>query len=387
VANIFPQLVTQPPFTFRWAEYSGGDPTGSTSDGSYSHDGVSVAIQIIIDWVSLEDALLQILGWSERVSTPTALDPFGLGVFTELRRHLPMQHPRSRQLWAQKVSSVKSIQMVGKTKFTTGYLTTCSYILLTIQFGRPNFPIYSDSACPSTFFPGGGGWTYRKEWERFTDRHWSGTVEMITRRGASWRFADGPGLFGPQGHQVPGSMGQRIQKGRLKRKWYQIPEPGIYDVNGFPARFLSATNQPVPVPGLDTLPSSSSLYPMAGCVNSQPFLGCPKNTLLCETPTIIQRPLPFPQELIGLGLGERYVNQYDIEFSWLFFNPPRGVKRNILGVITGPIDDSPGWQGCPYAGDGLWYPIQTQSGFDGTYATMFRQADFGHLGSGLFAII
>lgn len=377
--------------SFEWSEFTSRQ--GSTFDASFGHEGVGLGMCMLIRYADLELAIKELIGYSERDgSNPSDI---------KLQRHLPFAHPRWPQLWCTRITKVQGIQFLGKDEYNLtfsldsgqvgGPVSTYTLILLTLQFSRPPYAILGDD--DDLIYDESGD---RQEWLRYTDRTWSPAIQILSREGMQFQYTEGAA----SGNFFPGSVGERLIKIKLTRTWYQIPQVGIYDDNGFPQKLFLGTDvtitgiiangsgncqvtaanhgfitgQTVLITGVvgttkvngvvvvtvinsstfDTTAKFDATYTSGGIattfalgsVNLVEFMGCPAGTLLYEVPEIIIRPLPIPPQLMGI-VGESIQLQYDIKFHFEYFDPPIGS-----GVTKR------GHNNMPWAADGLWYPVQ-----------------------------
>jgi hypothetical protein len=396
--------------TFPWAELIQQGRDMSTL--SMGPDGVTADMKMLVYYKDLSDAVQQILGYSQRITfqavaiastsaaTPVVVNAPGHGLETgsvttisgttqaslngvwtvteidannfslnfsvnpggigsggflqssTLQRNLPFRHPRWDQLWCSRVASFKGIQPQGNELQTiaaaqqiTGTATagvTASWTLaeLGLQFVRPPYAVLSDNQAGSS-----GG-----EWNRFTDRHWKPSVQMLSREGGTFKFAEGNALSGsppgPLGLAFPGSIGHKLPKLKLTRTWYQLPELCIYDQYGFPANLIQ----------------------YLATVNNAVMWGRPAQTLLLEGFEVTPKPLQLPLELMGLLSNNLIQLQYDVTFQFEYFRPPPGTNTTTVG------------HNCfPWAGDALWYLAKAAN----TLGTAYQLADF----NGLFSVI
>lgn len=336
---------------FPWREYVG--KTGSMADASFGHDGSAIGMSIIINWADMEQAIQSLLGYSYR-------EVFNASKF-RIRRVLPWRHPRFEQMWCTRITSVKGHKIKTKRAFfpnrsvtdvpSGGPLSDYEYGILALQFTRPRYAVLSDIEV---------GWTAdavennQEEYRRFIDRFWTPTAQILSREGTTFKFS--PGVM-PAGQPFPGSVGYRLGKMKLSRKWHQVPELAIYDSSGFPRNLFFDVG--------------AKLGTILSTVNKTTFFGCPPGTLLYLGCDITPMPLPMPPRLMEL-VGESRYQQYDVTLHFEYFDPPRGYLKNP--------DDTPGaqisefatingeaaWERrghnlMPWSKDGRWYPIESQA--------------------------
>lgn len=330
--------------TFPWTEFV--SKRGNVATLNTGHAGVNATMDIIIRYDDLEDAIKEILGYSERVA---AGDSFVLS------RKVPFKHQRFPQLWCTRITRATGLKFSGKTIRNigphVGTFAKHDYVMLSLLFTRPQYSVLSDDDIVVN--------GERREWMRYLDRVWKPNVEILTREGSTFKFKLNPNfdpagtLPMPEGTEFQGALGQRLPRLRLSRKWHQLPVNAVYDSNGFPKALVydpDNFNNPDPTvdaPGI-----------RLGSVNSQVFLGHPIGTLLYAGVEIAPRQLPMPQNLMNLGFGESVYEQLDVTFHLDYFDPPRGKLKDTNQFIT-----QRGHNLMPWSGDGRWYPVLTK-GYD-----------------------
>lgn len=260
--TIFPDLQFQngSGLDFPWASSEPGVESGS--DGAYGPDGVASAMTIYIFWQDLPEAIKQILGYSWRDTS------MGSPI---LRRVLPWQHPYFNQLWAKSITKAVGLVQGGKVynEFAIGGVnsnkgpyTYFQYAKLVVQFWRPPYYVRSDESVRV-----GGS---QKEWMRYVDKNWEFGFQMLSREGQQFQYDTNQGSDFTN-RLFQGSVGQKLMRGKVRRKWYQVPEAAIFQPvsdgtpNGLPHNLLytqtAATN-----------PVTNYVYPVgspiAGCVNT-----------------------------------------------------------------------------------------------------------------------
>lgn len=403
MASIFPRIRQQPGsnLSFPWAEYvSKGEQ--AAFDANLGPEGVFVGCAIIVRWEDLGTACQELLGYCkiDALSNPNK---------TQLTRRLPYQHPRWNNLWCTRIVKVQGLKFTGKDIYvlnipsdgqTGGPHTGYEFALLTLQFSRPPYAILGDN----DILDGSGN---RQEWLRYTDRLWTPSVQMLSREGMQFTFAEGKAQ--KSGVPFQGSVGTPICKVKLKRTWYQVPEAAVYDPTGFPSRLLKGpdsvsistiadngsgkcrvtssshgfiTGQRVIISGVlgtieangawDVTVVSSSQFDLdnskftnaytsggeastiyVGSVNLETFFGMPKGVLLYEAPEITPAPLHLPPILMGLSSADTTQLQYNVTLHFEWFDPPLG------GEAT-----SKGHNCMPWSADALFYLVKSQGSTD-----------------------
>lgn len=356
--------------SFPWAEYH-PNITG-TFDASFGADGVAFVLVMLIRWEDLPKALVEILGYSWRDVGNGAVAP-------RLRRILPWQHPYCTQLWAKRISKVVGIRNQGNSvndpvfwDFPTsgngagsgyrpnlGPWSEFNLAQLTIQFWRPPYAVRTDSDIEDFGEP--------QEWKRYCDRNWNLSTQLLTREGSQFSWVDGS--LG--GKMFPGSVGQKVCKLKVTRRWYQIPEAAIFQkladgtYGGLPYNILYTQTPTInPITGY----TYTAGNPIPGCINSQigggsfpaisdtvdnSFFGCFTGTLLFEGVEFIPQDLQLPPPLMQIPAipGGEPVSQiqYDVVFHFEVFDP-------VVGILAHGMR---GYNLMPYAGNGLWYAVQS----------------------------
>ncbi len=240
MSSPYPQLQRYPlsGLNFSWAftVIRPGHWSGSMSAGT---EGVIVTEEMLVYWDDLVDPLVNMLGQLLGFSIRTAPG--------FLSRILPFQHPTFTQLWCTRISSVAGIQdrgidsvnvvpLVGNVKVApTSQFTLAK---LTLQFTRPHYAVLADND-PLLAEDQYG---YAQEWNRYTDRFWTPSTQMLSSEREQFIWAEGaPGGRGVgfnDGQISQGSFGKRVQRQKLKRTWYELPEAGVYDSNGYPINLI-----------------------------------------------------------------------------------------------------------------------------------------------------
>ena len=381
--------------TFPWAFYNPNIVGGF--DARFGPDGVGIGETMLIFWEDMVDAVRELVGFSWRDTS--VLTPDGHNF---LRRVLPWQHPYANQLFVKSITSVKGIRLEG-TNFSdpedlfspgeagvgtgthpnTGPWTEYRLAMLTLSFWRPPYYVRSDE----DILDGAGN---PQEWLRYVDKNWEQDSQMLSREGSCFIWS----ANGPPPRSISnifqGSVGQPITKLAVKRRWYEIPEAAIFNTltdltpNGLPNNLLyMQTKTTNPITGyVQDAVANPNFYPITFCVNSpkdggtllppasgypqtggyiddtdltKRFFGCPMGTLLFKGFSLKPRPLQLPPYLMFIPQfgGNEPISQlqYDVEFHFEFFDPPRVAATIFQGHNL-----------MPYSGNGLWYPVMSQNG-------------------------
>lgn len=390
MASLFPVMQVWPSsgLTFPWAEYV-PDPRQSSMEGSAGPDGVGMAMTIWLPWANLGDALQQILGYSYRdTSSGTSV----------LRRKLPWQNPYTNQMWVKNISSFRGRQLkdlainlgqaiggVGSgSPGNAGPGATYAFAEMTIHFWRPPYYVRTDK----DILDGSGK---PQEWLRYVDRNWQIGTQMLSREGQTFIWATNGGQsIGGVG--FPGSVGQKITKFGVSRRWYEIPEACLFSTTsdstpqGLPTNLVyiqTDTRNPITNYLYKALDGGGNrISPIGGCVNtpvgggphqgSAPWVtdndatkrlfGCRMGTLLYTGAELIPRPLqlpPFLMQIPEFANNEAISQQqYDVVMHFEIFDPPRSQATG------GAPSEYRGYNCMPYSRNGLWYAVTSQGGFD-----------------------
>jgi hypothetical protein len=342
------QVHTESSLTFPWSEYQGKRTEGTFDASLGKEGGASVALVMMIFWSDLQTAVQQILGYSWIDTANTTIH--GL---SRLRRVPPWQHPYFNQLWARRISKIQGIQQRGKT--SSGFLTTIGgigqgelpnlgpwtdfkYALLTIQFWRPPYALRTDNDINS-LVPN-DPW----EWLRWTDRNWEASYQMLSRESGALAFLDEQQRLAT-GLVFPGSVGQKVVKMKLKRRWYEVPEEFLF------------------IKTVDATPS-----------------GIPANMLY--TQSRVRNPITnyiYPKGWPILGSVNAPIN------GTVTMNSTRGFVTNGSAVVTN-IPSTAG-MAPGFSVDGVGSPNTILSVDSGTQITLVVAADCQTKASGLGAVL
>lgn len=338
---------------------------------------------------------------------------------SHLSRVLPWQHPIFNQMWVKRIVSIHGRQQQGTSEnvpvgvllfallganglggvgpgnqTNAGPWVNFSLAEITVEFWRPPYALRTDADVWNLGAAMDDGNIADIEWTRYTDRQWELSTQLLSRDDTSFAWAD-PTLTTPPGNwatpastPIRGGVGQKVSHLRMTKKWYQVPESCLFllDGNGVPTNLpitlLLQQNQVTnPITGRETYGGE----PICGSVNSPMgggtidsyslrFLGTPQGELLYEGVVITVSPLQLPPELMQIATLKGSTEplsqcQYDIEFHFDRFDPPRGAGVPFHGHNL-----------VPWTGDGLWYPVTGQRAtVGGKKSTMFQYADLSDL--------
>ncbi len=410
----FPQLNVHPlsGLSFAWSE-SIGPNVQAVWSASFGPEGVGEGMVIYVAWSDLPKALQELLGYSYRISHGNDTPP----TVSVLRRVLPWQSPQWNQMYVQKVSQVRGLTFAGKTntagfggggagaagKINLGPHSTYEFAEITVQFHRPLYFVLSDKAIIVDGKP--------REWLRYTEKNWNPDIQILSREGSVFTFTAGQGTP-PTDSPFPGTVGQKIMRYGVSRKWHQIPEAAIFELdsdqqpNGRPTNICyTQTNTTNPITGIPYTAYDNSVIkqhvsPIGGCVNSPigggivdteslRFLGAPMGTLLYKAVKITPTPLQLPPALMQIPIIANNTAlsqvQYDIEFFFDYFDPVRDSTIYNSDAVTASgarlRDAIRGHNLMPWSGNGRWYAVNAKVVVDGGLfkATPFDYADFSDL--------
>lgn len=159
----------------------------------------------------------------------------------------------------------------------------------------------------------------------------------------------------PIGHPVPGSIATKIVITKYHMTWYRVPENCLFDTFGFPS-WLSLANARLSPDG--ALPNAPQWLP--GCVNNDTLFGQPEGTFLFAGINLRPVPLPFPPELMGLPVGEQFINEWDVMFQFQHFIGAPGYNRTQTPPFSfNGWTNTGGWNTTSWGGDGRWYAIKS----------------------------
>ncbi len=340
-------------------------------------------------------------------------------VGTILRRNIPWQHPFANQLYVKAITDVRGVRLSGRATIDTaaslgnwnttagavgvgspinsGPWTAFDFAILTIQFWRPPYYIRTDADI------GVDSQARPREWLRYTSKMWEMSSQMLSRSNSAMIFSSGQGSppNGPgDGNTYTGAVGQQITNHKVIRKWYQVPEAALFlpltdsTPNGMPWNLVYMQTKTInPITGYFNIPGQ----PITGTVNvpiggilqfsapylldndpSQRFFGCYMGTLMYGGCIMTPAPLQLPPEVMKIPVftGNEPIaqNQYDVEFHFEMFDPPRS-----------PMTIYRGHNLVPWSSNALWYATESQNVVNNTrdytnhHTTPFQYADFSDL--------
>lgn len=275
----------------KWLEYMAERKPGGPSAFSFQQQSASEVIRVAGNQV--RSCVRQVSGYSLADNTSFALT----------REEVPLQHPWWPGLWAD-ATSVQYVNPLGSPDYPVtggfqpkkpgiadelyGPLVTGNYgsAEVTVQFRNYPWTVWSD-ADPGwlTYFDDAAGVSRYQEWRRLlVNSSVTPKLDLINSQGVSedgkLYFAEydpaaiadspkaGPGIFPFNGTPFDGAVYARVQQTGYEICWRQVEEQ--YLIGGYPADIHDAL----------AMPNLARLDAYLGYVNSTPFLGHPKNTLL-----------------------------------------------------------------------------------------------------------
>lgn len=373
-------------------------------------------------------------------STGVPLSPTGNGTYlgggewfptgSHLSRKLPWQHPIFNQTYVKRIVSVHGRKQAGTSEnlpvgglvgggilvagglggagpgasINNGPWVNFDLATITVEFWRPPYAVRSDADVWGKGQRMEDGIVADAEWARYIDRQWELSTQLLSREDTAFNWATpANGAFpdvvwsAPKATPIRGGAGQKITHERMTKKWYQIPEACLFqlDANGVPLAlplFLMMQQRSITNP--ISLKQTFGGEPVTGCVNAPMgggvndvyatrFLGSYMGELMYEGVEITSSQLQLPPDLMQIpafkGSNEPLSQvQYDVTFHWDRFDPPRGPGVPFRGHNL-----------LPWTGDGLWYPVVGQRGaaagiFNpnnaaGNATTMFQYCDMADL--------
>ena len=307
------------PFPWPWRQVIDSE---GVDQGSYT--STESIEQMLIDF-DMTDAPLS--DDAKLFGTILGYSIYDAGVFTGLRRVLPIRHPLSNRLWAAKIVSRRGRpndngKLGRKVRDAVSGMSYFRYNVqrLMIQFGCPPFTVLSDLQV--------SGLGLTREFYRYVEKTADFSVENITKRGSRFRWATvtpsavGVGSGLPPGEALNNTLDfgivLRTGKALLKWTWHQIPGLALFGIDGakIPQNILGAI----------------------GKVNNKTFPddvdgGFPKGTLLFLPPKFIPEDLPV--EPIVAGVPPGYPPRvYKIEMLVSYFDPAVYPNWNGVGAAN-----------------------------------------------------
>lgn len=268
--------------------------------------------------------------WSNFVSNQAVREVLGETRFARpggvalLTRTVPMQHPKFQYLRASKIVGVQGVGPNGKD---VEDIAKYDRARLTVQFQQLNYRVVNNQTLANAF----GG----KEYHRWVTRKVTPVVTFLTQERGSWVWFNGNRPGDPVTFGTP----QMVCKNNVELTWLSVPGAGLF------GSILSgrAANQENGI----------------GKVNSEVWLGFPKETLLLASISYAESFLFQPAAEIGMNsLGDPSV-LYDVTFHMVYFDPP-----NVVDAAVGR-----GHNVFPQPNDPSWAVIVTKNGNEKLYPT------------------
>lgn len=295
---------------FQWNEEI---PSGGISTNSYmiAMDSAAVTLTIKVLWSDLYAAIKHIIGYSQVWPTfdPNAFA--GAQLPTHLERKIPARHPRWPTLIATRIVNIQGkalLRDVANQTVTVGPGTYGNYhwAYITIQFENPTFETLSDSQMTNA------DGTRKPEYCRFVTKTYEQNIETLARRGTDWYFVS------PSVNTVtptyPGDRLLRVAKGVVKWTWHDVAEDWLMSGKLFPANFKRCVGT---VNSLAFPQTAERDRTQAGEVYARFRAG----TLLLLPPKITPRTQMHPLVLANRIPASFFQRTFDVEISWVHFDP------------------------------------------------------------------
>jgi len=214
---------------------------------------------------------------------------------TQIRRVLPMQHPRWYGLFADEIQSAQWVRAEGNeaapaggTSFKASKIGVYRYLRCNVAFRSFNYDILDDT-------------TATNETLRYLSRDQEPSEDAILQQAGNLTFAEGTGVGDEPtagSTQFPQTIGLIQNKSMLTYTWHRVPEEFVTDDTGILPKFQH----------------------MIGRVNENTFLGNDPGTLLFRPPRIRR----YEQSIINRK-DFRQDFLLDITLNLQYFNPEPGV--------------------------------------------------------------
>lgn len=294
-----------------WAHATGRGAGSDGVDGAMGHgpSGNQCTFTIQVHFSDVQQAIIDLCGkhvWN-----------IGTG---NLDRTLPKQHPIFPHLYVNRITSIKPVHFIVKTsQLLTSTWSSYDFVLLSILFTQPKYPIVSDAGLDRKFplveVPVGSGNFYRQEWQRFVEWTWQTGDETLSMEAGSMKYAEGTGTNQPTaGAAFNSPIGQYLGKPSLVAVWRQVPYLGLFSPTNYrPNNLVSALNT----------------------LNNVTYFNCPgatqSGTLRFTGWNFSFNEAPYPPKELGIALGgllDLGIDTLwpsvtvDVQLVWSFFDPP-----------------------------------------------------------------
>ena len=333
--------------------------TGSKSPGSvgFSQDGGRANLKYVIGNQFLDRYCIYFTGSAEPFPLEANNGSF-LPKYSGINRTLPIAHPRYPWMFASGIESVQGTTFVKASDLSSQgvlpagnegfiapkYPTYGEYqdYDVTVAFtGRnyhtlPNSTIYYDSLGQNNkliyYFPSSDyayiGTTFTAiwpEWNRFSFTRIEPRSEYLTAEKNTFFFYDPTvdKLKSINGHvpTIPGNIKIPYPSQSITVQWFNVPYSYITGEGAYDKEGKLTTTTPIQI-GLNT-------------VNQYEFLGKKAGTLLFEGVKVVSiGTRPFPEYVeFPVGSGKytfRFIRVCDLELSFVYRDPPAGVKYESL---------------------------------------------------------
>lgn len=340
--------------TYTGESVASHDPSG---EGFYSQEAGEESITGVIDSKRLRGFLRYCLGYNNMTTASSYM----------LQRTNPICHPRFTNLVCTGVAHrpfrpIRQTAVSGSTNQKlklprnddfTGVVAVTEAGPGSTPHTFPYFAGYDKEQVTLRFSPA----PYRfavddaslKEYQRNTIIDTEPRTEVLTLSGFQMIYAEGNGntapITNPYPKVAPGELGQVLIKPDVKISWFRVPE-----------KFISQNS--INAPG--------QLYPSKilralGKVNKTDWISYKKGTLLFSGVHFMRKPWSLAAG--GGGVTEYPANaresifNYDVEFLFTHFDPPKGYHNNAL-IVDGTVlgtgttgADTRGHNCLPYRGE------------------------------------
>lgn len=313
-----------------WSETVGARHTGGEDHFSPDGDGESV-LAGLVDNTRLRGAYRFCCGYN-------LVEGAGDGV--ELRRALPIRHPRWEELRCTAVSGrpfkpgstgapaapstvLKQYVPNAPTLPTFAYFSRYRRANIFVQFRPTEYDCYDDTNILYYQVVSSGGapqYTIKREWLRFSEPSFEPRIQELSLEGFKLVYQEGAGntapVSNPQGTEFPAPFGQITVKSDFQLVTHRLPQDFLF-------------------PGTSLLPTN--VLRALGKVNRFDWNGYPAGTLL-----FIAARLARKRWSLRAGTEQGFLWRLEAHFS--HFDPTKGYHGNA------PVTSRRGWNNFPFRG-------------------------------------
>jgi hypothetical protein len=305
-----PQLQMNGWLSVPWAHYTGRGAGSDGTDGALGHgpSGNQFVFPIQVKHADVAQAIQELCGIYQ-------FDPNT----KFLNRTLPKQCPAygMQHLYVNRVTSIKPMHWTGKELVSVGSglgrFSGYDYVILTILFTQPHWPILSDGYLDFHFPPVViGGQAYRREWLRYMERIPTVAGDIFTIESGTMKFSETSGTGPPADTALNVPVGQPLTVGDFALVWRQVPHYGLFSPATFrPENLIAAANK----------------------VNAAEFLGYPAETLLFAGASFAWNETPYPASALAQAVLQTAPSSpeqpfpsltVDVTLVFKFKDPPPG---------------------------------------------------------------